>query len=364
MRPAATTFHIEGSRHPRPAADRTILADGADADRPRRPDDVELSHWVPNRTDERYKADTSTEICLRYVADPAHEAADLVVNDHLDIDGILSLYVLVHPSLALEHRATVAAAAAMGDFHAWSERPGFVLAQELWRTVTSEPVASLDVLDRCREGFGAVTEVLTGRRAASSETVAGWEHLQAGAALLEDGTVATTLVGERFASFVYPSTIPPEAAHTVPALNQLVDTSIAIWPQVRNRRYGQRLQLLSSPADRGRWRHELWAPGYCWAETPDRWTLPGLVSTGDSNRWLVDDDRLGQAVATLQDRDDVGVCWTLAKTLTPFASIDGRGFPILVSCLDDRGGLAASTLGPDEVTETLAPVWSDVTATG
>lgn len=340
------------------------MADGAEADGPRRPGDIELSHWVPNRTDPRYKADTSTAICLRYVSDPTHDTAELVVNDHLDIDGILSLYVVLHPELALEHRHTLASAAAMGDFLAWADRPGFVLAQELWRAVTSTTVVGLDPVDRCRIGFDVVTEVLTGRREASTATVAGWEHLVAGNALLEDGTVETTVVGDRFVSFVHPLTIPADAVHGVPALNQLVDDSLAVWPQVRNRAHGERLQLLSSPAGDGRWRHELWAPGYCWAETPDRWPLPNLVSTGDSNRWLVDDQLLTDAVDSLRDRDDGDVVWTVAETLTPFESITGRGFPVLVSCLDERGALAPSMLDPGAVADTLAPVWSDVAATG
>jgi hypothetical protein len=360
MRPVADRFHVDGSTDPRPDAPRVIYADGADAGRARRPGEIELSHWVPNATDARYKADTSTEICLRYVADPARESADLVVNDHVDVDGILSLYVLLHPDLALEHADALVGAAEMGDFLAWADRPGFDLAQEVWRHVTS--TEGLDPNGKYEAGFRVVTDVLTGRTTPSAATVEGWACLQAGLDLLASGTVATTVASDRLVSFVFPPSIPQSAALGVPVLNQLVDGSIAVWPQARNRDHAQRVQLLSAPQDDGGWFHDLWAPSYSWAETPDRWALPGLVSTGDSNAWLVRDDALTRAVATLQKGEAGAGTWVCAHQLTPFTSIDGRRFPVLVSCVDGEAAPAPSTQSPDALLDVLAPVWSAATA--
>src|SRR6478735_7343784 len=94
-------FYIEGTTHPRPDAARVIYADGAGAGRVRSGTDIELSHWVPNQTAAEFKADSSTEICLRYAGSPARREADLVVNDHADVDGILALYSLLESEMAL-----------------------------------------------------------------------------------------------------------------------------------------------------------------------------------------------------------------------------------------------------------------------
>jgi hypothetical protein len=110
-------FHIEGSRRPRPASARTIHCDGSAGAGFRSGVDLELSHWLPNRTPPRYKADSSTEICLNFAAaGEAIGACDLALNNHVDVDGVLSLFSVVAPSLALAHRATLVQAAESGDF--------------------------------------------------------------------------------------------------------------------------------------------------------------------------------------------------------------------------------------------------------
>lgn len=359
MRPAAQRFQIVGPESGRPEEARVIFADGAEADGARAEGDIELSHWVPNTTDQRYKADTSTEICLRFVADGSRSDFDVVVNDHVDVDGILSLFVLLHPDISLEHRDVLIGAAEMGDFLAWADRPGFVLAQELWRGVTATAVMDLDPVARYELGFSITGDVLRGVRRSSAASDAGWACIEAGLSLLESGTVATSLASERLVSFVFPPSIDARAAMGVPVLNQLVDDSIALWPQVRNRIHGQRMQLLSAPAPAGGWFHDVWAPAYTWAETPGRWPMPGLVSTGDSNRWLVQDSALDDAVLTLQHRETSAGSWVRADSLTPFEALAGRRFPVLVSCVDEAGDQAPSTLDPDEVLDVLAPVWPD-----
>src|SRR5262245_14716036 len=95
-------FHIEGSRTPRPSARRVIYCDGGTDEQFREGVDLELSHWIPNRTPDRFKADTSTEICLRFVAS-AEQDFDLVVNNHLDVDGMLAVFTLTADTWALPH---------------------------------------------------------------------------------------------------------------------------------------------------------------------------------------------------------------------------------------------------------------------
>lgn len=115
-------FYIQGSEGRRLSAGGVIYCDGGTDDPFREGVDLELSHWIPNRTPARFKADTSTEICLQFVAsgDPRF---DLVVNNHVDVDGLLAVFTLVAGAWALPHRRTLIQAAEMGDFWGWESLP-------------------------------------------------------------------------------------------------------------------------------------------------------------------------------------------------------------------------------------------------
>ena len=95
--------------------------------------DLELSHWVPNRTPAKFKADTSTEICMNFVASGDLDY-DLVVNNHADVDGLLSVFTLLHPATALAHRPTIVSAAQMGDFWGMGRARGAGAVSEPERT--------------------------------------------------------------------------------------------------------------------------------------------------------------------------------------------------------------------------------------
>jgi hypothetical protein len=59
---------------------------------------LDLTHWQGNRTPSQYKADTSTEIALNFVAAPesGERWADaVVVNNHFDTDGVLAAWVVL-----------------------------------------------------------------------------------------------------------------------------------------------------------------------------------------------------------------------------------------------------------------------------
>ena len=355
-------FHIVGSDHPRPSADRVIFADGADAGRVRRDGDIELSHWVPNHTDPRYKADSSTEICLRYVADPDHVEAELVVNDHLDIDGVLALYALLYSDLALEHADTLIGAAEMGDFLAWAERPSFALAQQLSilfaETAAASPNGpSMDIGERYAQSFALVTRILEGSEPEAAPVASGWSVIERGLDQL-GRSVAVERVTDRLVSYVYPRAAPAELETmvAVPVLNQIVDDAVWLWPQVRNRDDSERMQLVSVPTGDG-WLHDLWMPGYGWAETPNRWKVPGLVSTGDSNVWIVEHDGLRDAMTRLAASETASGRWTAADQMTPFDTIAGRHFPVLASFVDHAGRPVPSDLAPAVVAQELAAAW-------
>lgn len=355
IHPVSDRFHIAGSQHSRPAAGRTIYADGADGESMDHDRDLELSHWVPNTTDPRYKADSSTEICLRYAADPAYTDVDLVVNDHVDVDGILSLFSLVRSDVASAHFDTLVQAAEMGDFLAAADRDGFRLSQELSLLFVGR--SGQDPADTYGHAFDVAEAVLTGSMPPSPAVTRGWGLIARQHEVLERD-VATEIVDDRFVSLVYPPLAGHDldAALRIPPLNAIVDESVWMWPEVRNRDHGERVQLVSVPQGDG-WFHDVWAPSYCWAETPNRWVLPGLVSTDDSNVWIVDHEPLRAAIDDLNAAETAAGVWTATERLTPFTTMPSRSFPVIASFIDAEGRPAPSALPPERVSGLLAATW-------
>src|SRR5689334_20701821 len=82
---------------------------------------LDLTHWQGNRTPRELKADTSTEIALNFVASPDADrwTGAVVVNNHFDTDGALSVWALLEPEQAAPRRALLLAAAEAGDFDEW-----------------------------------------------------------------------------------------------------------------------------------------------------------------------------------------------------------------------------------------------------
>ncbi len=84
-----------------------------------------LSHWpgapaVPDSL----QADLSAQMAFRYLDHPdaLHGNARLVTNNHLDQDGLVSLFALIDPEAALLRRALLEDLAAAGDFGTYRDR--------------------------------------------------------------------------------------------------------------------------------------------------------------------------------------------------------------------------------------------------
>ena len=81
---------------------------------------IHFSHWRGNETPASVKADTSTEIALNVVGAPNRDhltqGIDLVVNNHFDTDGVLSVWAMLNGERALPLRDKLIAAAEAGDF--------------------------------------------------------------------------------------------------------------------------------------------------------------------------------------------------------------------------------------------------------
>jgi hypothetical protein len=349
-------FHIQGSEAPRPPARAVIYCDGGTDQQFREEVDLELSHWIPNRTPERFGADTSTEICLSFVAS-GERGFDLCVNNHADVDGVLSMFTLVHGGWALEHRRTLTQAAHMGDFWGWGEPPAQALFQTttlLIRKLQSEKADGNALYQRC---FDHVIAVLSGESTFDAEP--GLTALRDSVALVERGDVAREVLGERFARYVIPRRLAGgdlARAMRVPSFNAALSAECLLWPQARARFDRERVQLVSVEAEAG-WYHDLWYPGYAWADTPRSWRPSGLRAEGDSNTHVLDHPPLTDAVGELAGLERATGTWTLARGLTPFSSLEGRGFPVVLSFLANDAP-APSSLEPALVAERLATAFT------
>lgn len=358
---AVPRIFVLGSERPRPASERTLYVDGSAGSGWRDDVDLELSHWVPTRTPARWAADTSTEICMRFLEDPPADAAtyDVAINNHVDVDGILSLFTLAHPDVALAHRDVVVGAAEMSDLAAGVDRPAFVLAQELTLAMGGFGGLGRDPLDTYEAAFTVALDVLAGTRPETPSVTAGWDLLEEQAARL--GTeVAVGEVTARLVAYRLPTLSGDErdAALAVAPFNAVIDDSVWLWPHVRNRVHGQTAHLVSVPLDDG-WAHDLWLPGYVWAHTPDRWRPAVLEDMGSSNTWKIRSDALTAAVADLQADERSPGTWVLADEVDPFAAVPGRAFPVILSFLDDGSRPTPSSHPPDHVADRLAAAFGD-----
>ena len=84
------------------------------------PRGLNLVHLYSDRVPEQYRSNTSTEAVFKWLIDQSPSKpgnlATVVTCNHWDIDGFLSLWVALHPELALQYQDVLIAAAHLGDF--------------------------------------------------------------------------------------------------------------------------------------------------------------------------------------------------------------------------------------------------------
>lgn len=348
------TFHLVGSRTARPEASRVIFCDGGVDDTFREGTDLELSHWIPNRTPERFKADTSTETCFEFVAGGGLDGGfDLIVNNHVDVDGVLSMFVLLAGDQALPHRRTIVQAAEMGDFWGWGERPAQELFQALSLLMYRLASDNEDVQDICARCFAEARAVLAGKRDPAWSD--GLDALADSITLIETGEVSRSICHSRFVHYAIPRRVAErdlDAALYAPRINAPLSPKTLLLPHARARWDRDRVQLVSVEGQNG-WYYDLCYPGYAWADTPRSWRAPGVVNAGTSNLHGLDHPPLAAAASELGHRETASGAWALAQQFSPFSSLGGRNFPVVLSFMAD-GAPAPSALPPAVVREHLA----------
>jgi hypothetical protein len=250
---------------------------------------LDLTHWQRNRTPRRYKADTSTEIALNFVN--SAEAAEkwpeaVVVNNHFDTDGALSVWALLEPERALACRDLLVAAAEAGDFDEWP-----ALERGLWldaairalaADASSDAAAYENVLPRLPD----LIRDLDDRRDLWGQE---WDALEAAVAALESGR----LVADRhdFVAIMIHQPGQPEAPGPLLARRFLP---------------GARRYLLAFERGGSRFDYRYERPHYAWADTVVR---PPLAEP--------DADALAEALGTDWTSDGLPGMTGIIRTVKP-----------------------------------------------
>lgn len=324
-------FYCEGSLQPKPYSSRTMYVDGTAGKEFREGVDVELSHWRPNRTEDWYKGGTSTEICFNYLALNSTINYDLVVNNHLDVDGVLSVFVLTHPAVALKYKREVIDAAKAGDFWSWAEGKGFKIFQLLSLFFEKCEAATIGLRESYRRCFALILRILQGEM----------NHLQAEKilhdqySLITKGKILREELNSRVVSYHVPWSLMQgdvEKFLATPKFNEPISHRLSFWPQVRNRLDEERLQLVSFEMANGI-HYELWLPGYCWADTKGLWRPSGMITPekmGDSSKlqWA----ELNKIIEDLNTQEDSSR-WNLFSGFDFANSENYRDFPIIMTTL-------------------------------
>lgn len=138
----------------------------------------------------------------------------------------------------------------------------------------------------------------------------------------------------------------------MPQFNEAISSNAILWPHVRARWDAERLCLVSVEIEGG-WHHDLWAPGYLWADTETLWQFPGLRFHDGMQNYDLENDGLVHAVETLNRYESGTGLWTLGTEGSPHCGRIQEQFPVILRCVDDNGRPSISRIDPDQVAQLL-----------
>jgi hypothetical protein len=177
--------------------------------------------------------------------------------------------------------------------------------------------------------------------------------------LVEQGQIARSQIGNRLAHYVVPLAVAgdeDERASYAPEFNEAISERAVLWPQARARWDAERVCLVSVERKTG-WFHDLWFPGYHWADTGGLWRVPGLTYHDGMRSYDLDQPRLVAAFEKLQRQESARGQWGLGGTKLPFADELQNRFPLVGRFLDEQGRATISQLLPEQVASALAAVF-------
>jgi hypothetical protein len=349
-------FEIIGHASPRPKAERIIFCDGTGGSLFQPETDLELSHWRPNQTPAEYRAGTSTEICFRFLDNPRPGSWSVAVNNHVDVDGILSVYVLVHSQHAMAHRQSIIEAAELGDFWGWGELP----AQRVFQGLTRLMNSGFEAKEIYAEAFRRIPALIDGTDPEVPEIEESLVPLRRGVELIEQGRVTRSLIESRLVYYLVPLDVAgdnDELASHCPEFNEAISEKMVLWPQVRARWDVERICLVSTERKTG-WFHDLWFPGYMWADTEGLWRVPGMTYHDGMSSYDIRLPSLVAAFAELQKEETASGCWGLGGTTLLFGTELQKQFPVVGRFVDHHGFPAISQLSPNRIASALDEIFN------
>ncbi|HXY34828.1 MAG TPA: DUF6687 family protein [Planctomycetaceae bacterium] len=340
-------FEIIDHGAPRPDAERILFCDGSGGELFRPETDLELSHWRPNFTPSEYRAGTSTEICYRFLDAPRPASWTVAINNHVDVDGILSVYALVQSEHALRHRTTIMEAAEIGDFWGWGESA----AQRLFQGITFLMDRGGRPQEIYAEAFRRIPALVEGSDPEIPQIEESLEPLKRGIELVKQGAIARIPRTERFVQYIIAYSVAGDndarAAYT-PEFNQAISADALLWPQVRSCWDAERICLVSTERSRG-WFHDLCFPGYLWADTERKWRVPGLNYHDGMASYDIRNDELIAGFQQLQRKETARGRWALGGTILPLSAELQKLFPVVGRFISESGAAAPSHLWPGQV---------------
>jgi hypothetical protein len=271
--------------------------------------------------------------------DPRPGSWTVAVNNHVDVDGILSVYALVHSGHALAHRQTIVQAAEMGDFWGWGEPP----AQRVFQGVTRLMEQGDDPQEIYAEAFRRIPGLIDGSDPDVARIESSLAPLREGVELVRRGRIVRREIDARLAQYVMPLAVAGDddaRASYVPEFNEAISSKALLWPQVRAYWDAERVCLVSVERKTG-WFHDLWFPGY----------YEGM------SRYDLQNDRLIAAFEQLQQTESAPGRWVLGGTRPPFDEKLQEQFPLVGPFLYEEGQASASGLSPDQVAWALEGVF-------
>lgn len=355
----AIPLYLIGSKYPRPKSHKSIYVDGTADENFRENQDVELSHWIPNRSEERYKAGTSTEMCFRYL-DQQGENYDLVINNHLDIDDILSAFVLTNPQISLHYRQEIEDSANIGDFFGFGLGKSMQIYQDLANWMIRFRRDGADLHEAYIECFQHVIAILQESVSRSNEARVAESVLNDGVRLIDEGRIHRTVLNTNLVQYVVPQSVAVGRETQfldIPHFCQPISDSLIFWPNIRNKWDQEKVQLIGVETENG-YSYELMYPGYVWADSAGLWRPQDLILPERMGElFVLNNEHLQSAVKDLNQKESGQGTWTLFSGLLPFGKkVNPRPFPVVLSFLDEHDQVGQSSLLPEKVGEILQRV--------
>jgi hypothetical protein len=228
-------------------------------------DGLHLTHWSGNRTPDELKADTSTEIALKFVASP-HRAelargAQVASNNHFDADGALSAWTVLSGERAAESAAILIGAAEAGDFSAHPDREALKVALAIQAEDGSSPLATQVAgkpVDDEQEAYRLVLPVLSDLIAAPDR----FEPLWQGGLAAIDGAMEGFAAGR--------ARVEEDPDGVVSSIRLAAGTDLAASRHAISHHARGRVYLIASEDGTEGWNYRIEWPYWSWAETVER----------------------------------------------------------------------------------------------